>query len=144
MLQAKASKHVFSAEGDVSIDEAWLPLPPIERIKELEKYDLCRSSDTSKSPGSPVYKKFCITDHVEQLLCKRLCGLMYVMYVRDVDSVDVYNIDKVVVADVDDVYDVDEGDIDDAEDVCGVDVDDVDDAKDLEEMYEMQCCRRCR
>jgi hypothetical protein len=68
-------------------------------------------------------------------------------------GVDVDDIDKVLVADVDNGGDVDEVDIDDVKDVCGVDmiyiddiddVDNVDDVKDIEEMYEMQCCTQCR
>ena len=49
---------------------------------------------------------------------------------RDDDEVDLDDVDRVVVADVDDTYEVDEVDIDDV-DVCGVnmcryDIDDVD------------------
>ena len=40
----------------------------------------------------------------------------------DVDEVDVDDLDKVVVADVDGACDVDEVDIDDVEDVCAVDI----------------------
>ena len=75
---------------------------------------------------------------------------MYVMYVCDVDKVDVDYISWCRwcwSSCVDDVCSVDEVDIDYVEyveEVCGVDVDDVDDAKDIEEMYKMRCCRRCK
>jgi hypothetical protein len=75
---------------------------------------------------------------------------MYVMYVCDLDKVDVDYISWCRwcwSSCVDDVCSVDEVDIDYVEyveEVCGVDVDDVDDAKDIEEMYKMRCCRRCK
>ena len=51
----------------------------------------------------------------------------------DVDEVDVDDVDKVVVADVDDACDVDDVGIDYVEDVCGVDM-----------IYRYRWCRWCK
>ena len=59
------------------------------------------------------WESLCSTSHLGGLFWEGGC---------DVDEVDVDDLEKTVVADVDDACDVDEVDLDYVEDVCGVDM----------------------